>query len=69
MNQRDQIIHISEEELMSQKDKLSFSRQTARKSRAVAKPVEEAEAPAAAAATEDKKESRTSGADIDILVD
>ena len=62
-----------EEELMSQKDKLSFSRQTARKSRAVAKPVEEAEAPAAvpaaAAATEDKKESRTSGADIDILVD
>ncbi len=62
-----------EEELMSQKDKLSFSRQTARKSRAVAKPVEEAEAPAAvpaaAAAPEDKKESRTSGADIDILVD
>lgn len=56
-----------EEELMSQKDKLSFSRQTAKKGRAAAKPVDEPAAPADAPA--EKEESRTSGSDIDILVD
>ena len=68
-----------EEELMSQKERLSFSRQTAKKSKAAKAAAEEAPAadgarPATAPAESvpaDAKpnSSRTSGSDIDILVD
>ena len=68
-----------EEELMSQKERLSFSRQTAKKSKAAKAAAEEAPAadgarPATApveSVPADAKpdSSRTSGSDIDILVD
>ena len=68
-----------EEELMSQKERLSFSRQTAKKSKAAKAAAEEAPAadgarpataPAESVPADTKPDSsRTSGSDIDILVD
>ena len=66
-----------EDELMENKEKIAFSRTAAKgraTAKAVAKPVQEEEKPAEAASkeknnTEEQVESRTSDADIDIMVE